>query len=401
MPQSFDPAPITARSPGLPPLLAAIGEGASQRDRERVHPLEALALVRQSRLGALRLPAEEGGGGASARELFAVIIGLADADPNVAHILRNHFAFVERFLRPHRLAKLAKWREATAAGAIFGLAYGELEAAQVGGSEINTVLTPEIDGYRLDGTKYYSTGSLYSDYVLVRARLPDGSFASPIVPTGRAGVELLDDWDGFGQRVTASGTTIFRHVRVGADEVVLESEGPFFSQPYPGAVPQLILTAVNAGILQTILRDAVALMRGRQRSFTHAPSEKPTDDPILQQIVGQIASDAFAAEATVLAAADALDRVDAARGGAGFDAALHDAALLASKAKVVVDELAVRAAGRLLDVGGASATRAGLNLDRHWRNARTLATHNPTPYKARAIGDHAVNGTPLPDSGFF
>lgn len=103
----------------------------------------------------------------------------------------------------------------------------------------------------------------------------------------------------------------------------------------------------------------------------------------------------------MLAAADALDRVDGARGGTGFDAALHEAALLASKAKVAVDELAVRAAGRLLDVGGASATRAGLNLDRHWRNARTVAAHNPTPYKARAIGDHAVNGTKLPANGFF
>ena len=401
MDDSFKGAAITAGSPELKSLLAAVGEGASRRDQERVHPWDALTLVRRSRLGALRLAASEGGGGASARELFAVIIALADADPNVAHILRNHFSFVERFLRASRLAKLEKWRQAVAGGAIFGLAYGELEASQVGGSEINTVVTPDGDGYRIDGIKYYSTGSLYADYIQVRARLPDGSFASPVVPTNRAGIELVDDWDGFGQRVTGSGTTILRNVRAEADEVVLESDGTFFTQPYPGAVPQLILTAVNAGILQTVLRDAIALVRGRKRSFTHAPSERPADDPILQQIVGRVASDAFAAEATVLAAADALDRIDAARGGSDFEAALHEAALLASKAKVIVDELAVRAAGQLLDVGGASATRAGHNFDRHWRNARTLATHNPTPYKARAIGDHAVNGTPLPTSGFF
>jgi alkylation response protein AidB-like acyl-CoA dehydrogenase len=397
----LDLGPITARSPELPSLLAAIGEGASQRDQERAHPLEALALVRQLRLGALRLPASDGGGGATARELFAVIIALADADPNVAHILRNHYSFVERFLRGHRLAKLEKWRKAVAAGAIFGLAYGELEATQVGGSEIHTVLAPDGDGYRLNGTKYYSTGSLYADYVLVRARLPDGAFASPVVPANRAGVELVDDWDGFGQRVTGSGTTIFRNVRLEADEVVLESDGPFFKQPYPGAVPQLILTAVSAGIARTVLRDATALIRSRKRSFTHAPAALLADDPILQQAIGQIASDAFATETVVLAAADALDRADDARSGSGFDAALHEAALLASQAKVVVDEMAVRAAGRLLDVGGASATRAGQNLDRHWRNARTLATHNPTSYKARSIGDHIVNGTPLPNSGFF
>jgi alkylation response protein AidB-like acyl-CoA dehydrogenase len=214
-------------------------------------------------------------------------------------------------------------------------------------------------------------------------------------------MRTADDWDGFGQRVTGSGTTYLRHVRVEAEEVVLESESSYFSQPYPGAVPQLILTAINAGILQTVLRDAGSLVRGRRRSFSHAPTERPADDPILQQIVGQIAGDAFAAEATVLAAADALDRVDAARGSQHFEAALHEAALLASKAKVVVDDLVLRAAGKLLDVGGASATRAGQNLDRHWRNARTLAAHNPTPYKASAVGDHAINGTKLPANGFF
>jgi len=79
----------------------------------------------------------------------------------------------------------------------------------------------------------------------------------------------------------------------------------------------------------------------------------------------------------------------------------HEASLLTSKAKVFVDEVTVRSAGLLLDGGGASATKQSYNLDRHWRNARTLASHNPGTYRARAIGDHAINGTPLPVNGFF
>lgn len=35
-------------------------------------------------------------------------------------------------------------------------------------------------------------------------------------------------------------------------------------------------------------------------------------------------------------------------------------------------------------------------LDRHWRNARTVATHNPLVYKAKVIGDWAINGTEPP-----
>lgn len=68
---------------------------------------------------------------------------------------------------------------------------------------------------------------------------------------------------------------------------------------------------------------------------------------------------------------------------------------------VVVDELGIRSAAKLFDVGGASATKQEFNLDRHWRNIRTLASHNPTNYKARTIGDHYANNTELPNNGYF
>jgi hypothetical protein len=48
---------------------------------------------------------------------------------------------------------------------------------------------------------------------------------------------------------------------------------------------------------------------------------------------------------------------------------------------VEVPELGQRAASRLLDVGGASIVQEAHLLDRHWRNIRTLAGHNPTLYK--------------------
>ena len=100
----------------------------------------------------------------------------------------------------------------------------------------------------------------------------------------------------------------------------------------------------------------------------------------------------------MLAAADALDAAEA----SGQDPdAVHAAALQAARAQVVVSELVPRAATRLFDAGGASATGRDVNLDRHWRNARTLASHNPAAYKAKAIGDLRVNGTPLPANGFF
>jgi alkylation response protein AidB-like acyl-CoA dehydrogenase len=395
--------PVTPGSPELTALIDRIAEGASARDRERHLPYDLVSLIRSARLGALRLPVAEGGGGATNRALFEVILRLGEADSNVAHIVRNHFSVLDRFGLHQPSERHATWRRAILDGAIFGSAHGELEATHVGSKDVRTLLTPDGDGFRLSGTKYYSTGCLYADYVLVRVRRGEGEFASVLVPATREGVELVDDWDGFGQRLTGSGTTIFRNVRVEPEEVVWDSEGGFASHPYLGPVPQLILTTINAGILAAILRDAAALVRRRERSYAHAVAERPADDPILQLTVGQIASNAFAARATVLAAADQLDRLEAARalGDAALEAAAHEAALFTSQAKVVVDELTTRSASLLLDVGGASATKQSYNLDRHWRNARTLASHNPGTYKARAIGDFIINGTPLPTTGFF
>jgi alkylation response protein AidB-like acyl-CoA dehydrogenase len=238
--------------------------------------------------------------------------------------------------------------------------------------------------------------------VLIRAADDKSALAATIIPVKREGVELVDDWDGSGQRLTGSGTTIFRNVRIEKQEVIFDAPNVGYGVAYSNTYAQLFLTAINAGILGAILRDATALVRRRARNFYYAPAQRPADDPVLQQTVGQISSNAFAAQSVVLAAADALDLASAAWSQNQQDSgrAAH-AALLSAQAKVVVDELAIRSGSLLFDVGGASATKKSDNLDRHWRNARTLASHNPGTYKSRAIGDYEVNGTPLPAKGFF
>lgn len=308
----------------------------------------------------------------------------------------------EQYIRTPRSAQARRWRDAVADGAIIGLANTELGTSVVGGAAPDTRLTPDGHGYRLNGTKYYSTGTLYADYTLVRAVGPGDALAVVIIPTGRDGVEIVDDWDGIGQRLTASGTTHFHSVRVEPDEAVFDREGAGYGLAYANTQAQLFLTTVNAGIIRGILNDATALLRDRRRGFYHAPAARPADDPILQQAIGQIAANAFAAETVVLAAADALDAV-ARRRDEGIDdpALAHAAALAAAKAKIVVDDLALRSGGLIFDVAGASATLRAANLDRHWRNARTLASHNPASYKAMAVGAHAIHGTPLPAKGFF
>jgi alkylation response protein AidB-like acyl-CoA dehydrogenase len=393
---------LTAHSPDWQVLFDHIALGEPERERDRVLPHEQIDLIRRSRLGALRVPSADGGGGSSIRELFAIVIGLATADANVAQILRNHFSVVEQFVLAPQDDQSRKWRKDVVDGAIIGLAVTELESPRVGDVIPATTLTPDGDGYRLDGTKYYSTGTLYADYVLVRVADTEGALATTIIPVKREGIELLDDWDGSGQRLTGSGTTHFRNVRVERTEVIFDAPNVGYGAAYYNTYAQLFLTTINAGILAAIQRDATALVRRRARNFYYAPAARPSDDPILQQTVGQISSNAFAARSTVLAAAEALDAANLA--GIGEPSNLQpalNAALLSAKAKVVVDELTIRSGSLLFDAGGASATKKADNLDRHWRNARTLASHNPGSYKSRAIGDYEINGTPLPAKGFF
>jgi alkylation response protein AidB-like acyl-CoA dehydrogenase len=394
---------LDPRSPDIEALLKHIAEGASDRERERILPYESIDLIRRARLGALRLPTQAGGAGSTIRELFELVIRLGEADANVAHILRNHFSVVERLVRFPKEDQHGQWQKAVADGAIIGLATTELETPKVGDVNPNTTLTPDGENYLLNGTKYYSTGTLYSDYVLVRVADTSGATGATLIPVKREGIELIDDWDGLGQRLTATGTTHFRDVKVKREEVVFDAPDVGYGVAYSNTFAQLFLTAINAGIARAILNDAAALVRTRHRTFYYAPSDVPTEDPLLQQTVGQIAAGAFAAETVVLAAAEALDvATDAfhARSDNAVEAA-HTAALLSAKAKLVADEFAIRGGSLLFDVGGASATKKVTNFDRHWRNARTLSSHNPTTFKARSIGQYEISGTLLPAKGFF
>lgn len=395
------PADASGELAGLQPLFDRLEQGAAERERERRLPFAEIAQLRTARFGALRLP-REGGASLTFRQLYKIVIHLGAADANIAHIFRNHFYVAEQYARRPTDDRSRSWRNAILDGAIIGLANTELGAAIVGNAVPSTKLLPDGEGFRLDGTKYYTTGTLYADYVLVRAATPDERMVSAIIPVERAGIEVIDDWDGAGQRLTASGTTHFRNVRVERDEAIFDAEGVGYGLAYANTQQQLFLTAVNAGIALGILNDGRKLLQGRNRTFYHAAAERPVDDPLLQQVLGEISANAFAAEAAVLAAADPLDAIAGLRDAGGDDPELaHQAALAAAQAKLAVDQLAIRSANLLFELGGASSTKRSSNLDRHWRNARTLASHNPAASKAAAIGAYEALGTRLPAGGFF
>lgn len=374
------------------PVFDRIAEGAVGRERTRTLPHEQVRWLSDAGFTAVTVPVDAGGSGATASDLFALLVRLAEADSNLPQLLRAHFAFVEELLLDPEVVRRDGWFERIAAGDVFGNASHERSGAGVG--RLATHVVPNGNGWRLHGEKYYSTGTVFAHWTTVSAETPDGHVVGVTVPVDAPGVDVRDDWNGFGQRLTGSGTTRFDGVEVELWQ--LRAVRDDRRTPLP-AFLQTVLLASLAGVARATARDAVAFVRGRTRHYQHGAGKTAAADQLVQTVVGRIAADAVAAEALVLHAAEAIERAHDALVDGVSDAADHvEAAELATiQVQQNVVELVLRATTTLFEVGGASATDRDRALDRHWRNARTLSSHNPLVFQQRIIGDHLVNGAPL------
>lgn len=377
------------------PVFARIAEGALARETARVLPHEAIAWLKQAGFTRARLPEAEGGLGARTSDIFALLIELSEADSNVTQALRAHLGFVEDIVGLKHGPRRALWAERIARDESIGSAWTEIGDAPLDG--FATRISRKDGGAVLNGAKFYTTGSLFADWIDIGAT-DDATGETFAVTVRRSadGVEVVDDWDGFGQIGTASGTARFRDVAVSAQDAVPE-EGRFLYSP---AFYQLVHLATLAGIGRAIVRDVAEVVAKRRRTYSNAASNVPATDPQVLQVIGRARSAAYSAGAITLQVARALDRAAAARlagDEADYRKAVDIAELETSQSLTVVSGLILDAATNLFDAVGASATRKGLALDRHWRNARTLSSHNPRIYKDRIVGDYAVNGTPPPE----
>lgn len=387
-------AELNARADRILPQIAA---GAAQRERDRQLPYEAVAQIAQAGLFTVRIPKRFGGAGGSVRDVIALLIRIASADSNVAQALRPGFGFVEGLLASRAEGaeeERERWFGRYLQGAVIGNAGWEVGGAN---GSISARIVRDGEHFRACGSKYYSTGSLYADWVSAVALDENDQPVSFILPRDRQGLELLDDFDAMGQRLTASGTTHLHDVQVLASEIrtrTVEEGKRTIVTPFL----QVFLAAVQAGIARNALNDAVTFAKEHARPIKHSSATRSVDDPYVELSVGDVSARAFTAEAGVLHAADSIDRAWA----ADLDAvAVDQAAVDVAQAQYIAAESALKAAELVFDVGGASTTGRAHNLDRHWRNARTVANHNPRHWKAAAVGAWQLKGTPPPTSGLF
>lgn len=392
-------AALRAALADFAPALDQLRAAAPRNDVERLHPFEEVRALAALGLGAVRLPVSAGGRGLSLSELYDLLIEVGAADSNIPQALRQHYFRVELALLAPPSEDRVRDLEAIASGTLYG--NGTSEASDVSIGRINTVLrrvgeTPDgVGEYRLTGKKFYSTGNLYSQFIPVSAVDDDGEAVVVIVPADRAGVSILDDWPGFGQKLTASGTTLFDDVLVTESEV-LRRGAP---ETHHGmGFHQLILLATLAGIARGAANDVVDLVRERRRVYSAGSGDLPRHDPLIQEAVGRAEAAAVTARALVLSAAGVLEEAwdswaDPSADPAETSALFAHADIVVSAAQVSLTPLVLEQTSHLFDALGASATHVTVALDRHWRNARTVGSHNPWIYKARQVGDYVLNGT--------
>lgn len=381
-------------------LSRSFALGAAARDANRELPHAEVRALKRSGLLTLSVPAAYGGIDAPATVLAEVFRLLAHADPSLAQIPHSHFTFSEALRQQGTHDQKAFFYSQILDGALLANAQAERGPHTV--DVDTTMLVPAGSDFVLSGRKFYSTGALFADWIVVRASLSDCDGATPtrgtpkavaFVPRGVAGLEIVDDWDGMGQRTTASGTVILDAVRVPAAHVVPYT--PIFQVPTTyGARAQLLHAALDVGIATGALEEGIRQAK-KARPHFEAGVAAAVDDPTLIQVAGEVTVTVRGAQALLAEAARALD---AARADTTEESTAA-ASIAVAVAKVAAVRASLEASTVLFELGGTRCATEAANLARYWRDARTHTLHDATRWKLQHIGRQTLSGIRPPRHG--
>lgn len=381
-------APVATDAAEFLHELSAVVEqaktGAAQRDSTRGYARAEIDALRRIGFWSLTVPAEYGGLGLGPDTLIQGILALAGADASLGQIPQNHFMSAERIRLTTTGGQRAHWLEILGAGALFGNATAEGGEPHPG--DHGTRLHRRGDGWRLTGRKVYATGSILADHIAVAARDDTDTPRTVLVGTAAGGVVLHDDWQGLGQRTTASGAAEFHDVVVDPIAALPTTADPVATYRV-SALGQLIHAAIDAGIALGALDEAVSLGR---RAHGGRGSGVPTFDADVLGVaqLGDLHIAALSSRRLVESAAARLADLHENSDIAEAVDAFYEVAA----AKAVSARAALTVTSELFEIGGTSSTRPALGLDRYWRDARTHTLHDAARWKPHSIGRWLLAG---------
>ena len=367
-------------------LAAHFKRESAVRDRERRLPFDELELFSHTGLWGITVPKAYGGAGVSNVTLAEVIALIAAADASLGQIPQNHFYALEVLRVNGCESQKQRLYADVLAGQRFGNALAELGTKTA--HDRTTHLAKAEHGYRITGRKFYATGALYAQRIPTSVVDDHGVQHLAFVRSDSEGLHVIDDWSGFGQRTTGSGSVVFDNVFVAADDVI-----PFqtaFERPTPvGPLAQILHAAIDTGIARGAFADALHFVRTKTRPWIDATTDIASEDPLTLNSFGHLSVRLSAANALLERAGEFLDSAQT-HTTANTVAA---ASIAVAEARALSTEIALAAGSTLFELAGSQATLAEHGLDRHWRNARVHTLHDPVRWKYHAIGAYRLNGT--------
>ena len=362
-------------------------EGRNSRDQNRQLPFDEVDLFIQKGLLGLRIPKKYGGAAVSNKTLAHVFRIINKADSSLGQIPQNPIALLNMI----NIMGSEEQKEFVFSEILKGkrLANGGPERNTKDSKTLETKLSIQDGKYTIHGQKFYSTGSSFADWLAIKAVHPEGYVVLTLVDRHAKGVQVINDWNGFGQRTTSSGTVILDHVHI--DPFLIFDERLLSDRPnYRGAYSQLLQVAIDVGIAEAAFEDTLTAV-GKARPIVDANVEKASFEHYTLQEVGRSHILLDAAILLLDEAAEFLDELDQLETVNAEQAA--QASIKVAEAKIYANDAALHISEKLLELGGSRASLSQHNLDQHWRNARVHTLHDPIRWKLHALGDYYLNHT--------
>jgi SfnB family sulfur acquisition oxidoreductase len=377
----------------------SIASGVIERDRRGSLPVAELAEYDASGLLGITVPRAQGGSGLPPSVLAEVVRTIAAVDPAVAQAPQGHYLFTDVLVAFGSPAQRGRLLDDVLSGRRIANALAERGGAHAQDLKTRLMRAGGDGVVCLNGRKYYATGALTAHWIAVTALDERDRLSLAFVEREAPGVTLDEDWDVMGQRATVSGGVSFEHVAVDPS-LVLDYAACFDVPQQLGARAQLYHAAIQAGIARGALCEAREFLVSRARPFFEAAragwGQRAVEDPHTIHRFGRLSTQVAAAEALLREAALTLDQV----GLVPADAeAAARGSLAVARAKAFAGETAVAVASDLFSLTGASAVDERHDLSRHWRNARTHASHDPADWKYHHVGNYLLAGVLPPNHG--
>ena len=372
-------------------LAEQFKSNAIQRDAQRILPFQEIEAYSQSGLWAITVPKQYGGAEVSSLTVAKIIALMSGVDGSIGQIPQNHFYALEVLRNTGTEQQKQKLYAEVLKGARFGNALAEFKTKNA--TQKQTAITPTEHGFVVNGEKFYCTGSLFAHRIPTLVKDHENREFLAFIARESEGLELIDDWSGFGQRTTGSGTVKFNNVQVAAEDII-PFDSAFSQATLVGPFAQIMHAAIETGIARAAFEETLHRVR-QARPWIDSGVDQATADPLILFELGRIVADVRASEVLLKQAARSIDAAKPQPTAANIAKASLDVA----KVRAHSTETALKASSKLIELAGSRGSQREDGLDRFWRNARVHTLHDASRWKYYFIANHLLNGVLPPRRG--